>query len=555
MASMAASSALLEVSIPIVAFALFLVVVSLVFIAFNYVTRRVLFRLTSLRENNFPAVAGVVVALLIFPNVALYFWRLFISLLQFVSQWMGEIISSFAGEDLACKGSSDGCDFGMAIARNLASEANKLVDTISRVEFPATEFILFLIVTTIVTYIIRYFVQIRTYIGQVNPLFKQRLALLGVFLLSIYLAIGSLLAISLFHDKPNIQTMTAEALDKILTPNLIATEDFTKAYPDFGEPKYRKPQNFQIADINNQGRLNSVFQRNEETLTNAFGRLSDEWTNIRDGAKEKQKSLTEQAMVSFSTGLEVGVGRKQTAIHYNDLYVWHQHGTQKIRTQLNECHAKINQFRGSFVKMLDDAAGTIENVSGVREIDDAARNIGDQVNRTYPEYRDAESACELVSLDNYEELPSRKGFVAILGPLGVWFGWLLNTEQMPVVIIVGLIGFSLMGATVSRAVRASSQGKGAMSFTLDDVFLVFGVGMTAAIIIFLAAYGGLAVIGSNSGEDPNPYVLFATCLIAAVYSEDVWNWARGQLSSRLQPEFLIRSVTPTTLMRDERQHR
>jgi hypothetical protein len=132
---------------------------------------------------------------------------------------------------------------------------------------------------------------------------------------------------------------------------------------------------------------------------------------------------------------------------------------------------------------------------------------------------------------------NRKGFVAILGPLGAWFGWLLNTEQMPVVIIVGLIGFSLMGATVSRAVRASSQGKSAMSLTLDDVFLVFGVGMTAAIIIFLAAYGGLAVKGSDGGEDPNPYVLFATCLIAAVYSEDVWNWARGQiLSSRLQPE-------------------
>jgi hypothetical protein len=398
MASMAAPSALFEVLIPLAAFALFIVVVSLVFFALNYITRRVLFRLTSLRENNFSVVAGVVIALLIFPGVALYFWKLFISLLQCVSKWISEIISSFAGEDLACKGSSDSCDFGMAIARNLATKANKLVDTVSGVEFPATEFILFLILTTIITYILRYFVQIRTCVDQINPLFKQRLALLAVFLLSIYLAIGSLLAISLFHDKPTIQTMTAEALDKILTPNLIATEDFAKAYPDFGEPRYRKPQNFQT-DINNQGRLNSIFQRNEETLTNAFSRLSDEWTNIRDGAKEKQKYLTEQAIVSFSTGLEVGVGRKQTAIHYNDLYVWHQHGTQKIRTQLNECHAKINQFRGSFLKTLDDASSIMENVSGVKEIDDTARSIDDKVNGTYPEYRDAQNACELVSLD------------------------------------------------------------------------------------------------------------------------------------------------------------
>jgi hypothetical protein len=52
--------------------------------------------------------------------------------------------------------------------------------------------------------------------------------------------------------------------------------------------------------------------------------------------------------------------------------------------------------------------------------------------------------------------------------------------------------------------------------------------MTAAIVVFLAAYGGLAVLGAGGG-DPNPYVVFVTCLIGAAYSEDVWSWARRKM--------------------------
>jgi hypothetical protein len=114
-----------------------------------------------------------------------------------------------------------------------------------------------------------------------------------------------------------------------------------------------------------------------------------------------------------------------------------------------------------------------------------------------------------------------------LGPVGSWSRWLLDTGQMPVVIIVGLVGFSLLGATVSRAVRARDENTKA-GLSLDDLLSVVAGGMTAAVVVFLAAYGGLAVLG-NSASDPNPYVVFVTCLIGAVYSEDVWSWARKRV--------------------------
>jgi hypothetical protein len=67
----------------------------------------------------------------------------------------------------------------------------------------------------------------------------------------------------------------------------------------------------------------------------------------------------------------------------------------------------------------------------------------------------------------------------------------------------------------------------------DLVILVLS-GATASLSIFVATYGGLAVIG-DSAADPNPYVVFVLCLVAALFSEDVWPWLRrtvlGQVTS------------------------
>jgi hypothetical protein len=138
---------------------------------------------------------------------------------------------------------------------------------------------------------------------------------------------------------------------------------------------------------------------------------------------------------------------------------------------------------------------------------------------------------EKISASN---IPERPSFSDTLGPVGTWTRWLLDTEQMPVVIIVGLVGFSLLGATVSRAVRLGpDQPRAAM--TLDDLLIVIAGGTTAAMVVFLASYGGLALLGT-SGGDPNPYVVFVTCLIGAVYSEDVWAWARTSLLKKTKSD-------------------
>ena len=92
-------------------------------------------------------------------------------------------------------------------------------------------------------------------------------------------------------------------------------------------------------------------------------------------------------------------------------------------------------------------------------------------------------------------------------------------SSVPLVLIVGLVGFGLFGALVSSFIRARER-EGP-----TDLFAVICIGGSAAIVIFLAAYGGIVVM-AQSEHDPNAYVLFLTCLVAAVFGEDVWRWAR-----------------------------
>ena len=56
-------------------------------------------------------------------------------------------------------------------------------------------------------------------------------------------------------------------------------------------------------------------------------------------------------------------------------------------------------------------------------------------------------------------------------------------------------------------------------------------GISAAVIIFLAVLGGLSVF-SSAEADPNPYILFFTCMVGAVYSEQIWAWAQKFLGDK-----------------------
>jgi hypothetical protein len=79
----------------------------------------------------------------------------------------------------------------------------------------------------------------------------------------------------------------------------------------------------------------------------------------------------------------------------------------------------------------------------------------------------------------------------------------------------------------SAALRTWPIGSGA-----EEVALVLISGFSATLVIFLGVNGGLAVL-TEKGSSPDSYVLFFACFVGAVYSQDVWAWARGRLRGSL----------------------
>jgi hypothetical protein len=252
--------------------------------------------------------------------------------------------------------------------------------------------------------------------------------------------------------------------------------------------------------------------------------LQERWTGLRNAAQNSQVEYVQTASSNFQATLDKNLGKRHTDRYYYDLLNWFSATMGRIQSVLSRCQSQATQFVGESSQSLERVTSALEQTE--TDFNPVFREYYNQKQGLWRRQTDI-LGVSCVSLD-LSPAPPPPTIAASLGDLGIWTKWLIDTERMPVVIIVGLVGFSLLGATVSRAVRVQTDDRPRAAFTLDDLLTVIAGGTTAAVVVFLAAYGGLAVLGNSNG-DPNPYIVFATCLIAAVYSEDVWTWARRRL--------------------------
>lgn len=116
-----------------------------------------------------------------------------------------------------------------------------------------------------------------------------------------------------------------------------------------------------------------------------------------------------------------------------------------------------------------------------------------------------------------------------LGVFTFLFGWLQNSDSLPLAVICGMLGVGLIGCILSSFVRQhlTPQPHG---LWIPDPFPVVIRGFTAAIVVYLAIEGGLNVFSAQTNQ-ANPYVLLFFCLVGAVFSEDVWVAAHSRLKS------------------------
>jgi hypothetical protein len=124
------------------------------------------------------------------------------------------------------------------------------------------------------------------------------------------------------------------------------------------------------------------------------------------------------------------------------------------------------------------------------------------------------------------------------GFFGLIARFLIKTESLDLVLLIGMMGFGLLGASFSSfqtaPVEQEDKSKNYVSFIdtfktkpiIKDFWNVLARGFSAAILIYLATKGGIAIITANTSADPNGYVLLFLCFIGAVFSEKVWAKAK-----------------------------
>lgn len=223
-------------------------------------------------------------------------------------------------------------------------------------------------------------------------------------------------------------------------------------------------------------------------------------------------------------------GSREEIKHFLVIQTWFAQRVAEDEGALRWCSTMIRQNQ----QQLDRWSGTafrLERSAGSPSSDFEKLYLDyttttDVINRNL---YDASRAC--VARD-FGSVPEPPPLGASLGPLQFIAGWLLDAGSLPLALIVGMMGFGLFGAVISTFVRERRDAVASPDVVVSDLAGVVLRGLSAAIVVFLAVQGGLAVL-SGAGSDPNPYVLLLACFVAAVFSERVWSSAQQYLVSKL----------------------
>ena len=117
-----------------------------------------------------------------------------------------------------------------------------------------------------------------------------------------------------------------------------------------------------------------------------------------------------------------------------------------------------------------------------------------------------------------------------MGFFGFMANYLIKTQSSELVLLMGMFGFGLLGASLLSFQQMDSSENFINSFKSQPLIINFGNvlarGFGAALVIYLTTKGGLAIFSAGSTTDSNGYILLLTCFVGAVFSEKVWNKIR-----------------------------
>lgn len=336
----------------------------------------------------------------------------------------------------------------------------------------------------------------------------RRKFLVGTVLFAaFYLCLASLLAIPVFQIPTNLESNAASELRTELQELTISPEQFEKDFLDSSS----------LIILN---RLKEDTSRTEEAeFSRSLYRMGvNSYFNLANRTQRELGRMQSEAINQFRTVMLQAVPKKQKEKYKIDLSTWYKRSHDRQLRYLEDCKTRLDQ---------DDY---LNSVLSLRQA------VGDTPTLSM---LNAFTGRLAFKYQPPPQLPRRPEPSDNLGIFGIFAKWLVNTPSYAFALIVGLLG-----AAAATYLQQRTKDGNPLDISFHEVGRIIIKGITASVVVFLAVKGGLAIFGANDDEDINAYVLFFAVLVAAVYSDAVWAWARTKLLDLLKKEPEEKSPSP-----------
>jgi hypothetical protein len=187
-------------------------------------------------------------------------------------------------------------------------------------------------------------------------------------------------------------------------------------------------------------------------------------------------------------------GRREAVRYFQEIADWYRRKLSLLRGRISDEIQNLQQGDEAATQNLSWLKDRLVQVDDPRDRESALSTSSSYVfnwYRTYP-----------APPDFQDSLPQRPKLGSYLGPFTFLASWLLGAESMPLALIVGLVGFGLLGSACSTFIRHRGH-RHAHGTAVSDLTRVIIPGLSAAVVVFLVVEGGLSIFASGSGQ-PNP---------------------------------------------------
>jgi hypothetical protein len=312
--------------------------------------------------------------------------------------------------------------------------------------------------------------------SNLNRFLRSRALIIGTFLAIIafafYLCLTALLAIPLIERQAVPEGYSAQDLKAELDEIILPQKTFDERFPI----------------------LESVPKAED---------LVSEWNGLRTGSYEAMDRNRLQGVAVYRSESEDGLGGRESIKHYAAILRWFGDERRNVESNLDRCLGSMR----TLLRILKEPATQV----------DATLNA-------------AAVACGTLRQRLPEKIPTRDDVSDPSVTADDWAEWLVKPRSMPLIIIIGLVGFSFLGAGLAHVVKAGNPARAANGWlSIPDLVVFIISGAAASLTVFAASYGGLAVLG-DVPANPNAYVVFTLCFAAALFSDVVWSWLREILA-------------------------